>query len=143
MRKGRSPAVPGPRAQAARCVALALALAAVAAFGPGCSGSRRGADVNPSAAQDALKAALEGWKKGEAPAALKGGTPTITVQDLDWIGGARLVDYRVDGEGKNNGPNLQVPVELTLKTPDGKQVQKKVSYIVGTSPYVTVFRALR
>ena len=44
------------------------------------------------------------------------------------------------GDGKSVEANLYVPVNLTLKMTNGKQVKKKVTYIVGTSPYLTVFR---
>lgn len=108
----------------------------------GCSGSHN-APVDADRARDALKTTLDGWKKGDTPAALKDGSPSITVQDLDWMSGARLVDYQVDGEGKAVEANLYVPVKLTLRTRDGKEIKKNVSYVVGTSPILTVFRNFR
>ena len=39
--------------------------------------------------------------------------------------------------------NLRVPVQLTLKSKDGKDLTKEVSYLVTTSPAVTVFRNFR
>jgi hypothetical protein len=108
----------------------------------GCGGGLRLADVDPVAAREALEKTLDGWKKGDAPAALKSGTPSIVAQDLDWLAGAKLVDYRVSGDGKPMAANLHVPVTLTLKTAKGKEVKKNVTYIVGTSPYLTVFRSL-
>jgi hypothetical protein len=41
---------------------------------------------------------------------------------------------------ENDGTNLHIPVELTLKDDKGKESKPKVLYIVGTSPVVTVFR---
>lgn len=108
----------------------------------GCAGSRHAEPVDPSQAREALKAALDGWKKGNAPAALQSATPPITVQDLDWQAGARLVDYQVDGAERPVEANLYVPVKLTLRTARGKEVKKQVNYIVATSPIITVFRAL-
>jgi len=108
----------------------------------GCSGSRYDA-VDPGRARDALKVALDGWKKGDTPAALKEGSPPIVVQDLDWIGGAKLVDYQVDGDGKAREANLYVPVKLTLRSRQGKEIKKSVSYVVATSPRLMVFRNLR
>lgn len=121
---------------------LVFALAAAATLLAGCSGSQT-APVDAERARDALKTTLDGWKKGDTPAALKEGSPSITVQDLDWMAGARLVDYQVDGEGKAVEANLYVPVKLTLRTKDGKEVKKNVSYVVGTSPILTVFRNFR
>jgi hypothetical protein len=126
---------------AARCAVLVLG--AFAAMLAGCSGSGRAAPVDASRAREALTIALDGWKKGDSPSALKDGSPSITVQDLDWLGGARLLEYRVTGEGKAVEANLYVPVDLTLKTAQGRETKKSVSYVVGTSPIVTVFRDFR
>ncbi len=74
---------------------------------------------------------------------MKEGSPSIVAQDLDWLGGAKLVAFQVSGDGKPIEANLYVPVDLTLKMPNGKQVKKKATYVVGTSPYLTVFRSLK
>jgi hypothetical protein len=125
---------------AGRGLVLTLAAALLAA---GCTGSSRATPVDTSRAREALKLALDGWKKGDSPSSLQLGTPPVTVQDTDWMTGARLVDYQVDGDGRPIEANLHVPVTLTLRTAQGKQVKKKVTYVVGTSPILTVFRALR
>jgi hypothetical protein len=123
---------------------LAACLGVLATFVfSGCSGSQRAAPVDRERAQEALKITLDSWKKGESPSAVQGGSPSITAQDLDWLTGAKLVDYQVTGDGKALEANLYVPVKLTLRTPKGQEVTKSVSYIVGTSPRVTVFRALQ
>jgi hypothetical protein len=139
MNPHRRLAVPTSRATAAR---LAACLA-VAASLSGCSSSPGSRPVDAVKARAALKTALDGWKRGDSPAALKDATPPIVVQDFDWMGGARLVDYRVEGEGKALEANLYVPVKLTLKPPQGKEVTKTVSYVIGTSPHVSVFRDFR
>jgi hypothetical protein len=100
----------------------------------------RAAPVDPSLARDALKTALESWKKGEAIDALKSGSPPIVAQDFDWMAGHRLVRYEVTGDGKDDDANLRIPVDLTLRTAQGREVKKSVSYVVGTSPAITVFR---
>ena len=121
---------------------LVVSCATAALLLSGCSHSPRAAPVDATRAHEALKTALDGWKKGDSPSALQDGS-SITVQDVDWLAGARLVDYQVDGESKAVEANLYVPVKLTLRTTKGKEVRKKVNYVVGTSPIVTVFRALR
>ncbi len=128
-----------------RCPArLAIvALAALASMAGGCSWSPGASPVDAPRAREALAAALEGWKKGDPPSAFRDALPAMTVQDLDWIGGAKLLDYRIEGDGKATGPNLHIPASLTLRTPQGREVRKKVSYIVGTSPILTVFRDFR
>jgi hypothetical protein len=117
----------------------ALTVALVA----GCSGSGGAGPVDAPRAREALKAALDGWKRGDVPASFATASPAMTVQDMDWQAGAKLVDYQVADDGKDYGVNLHVPVTLTLRTSQGKDVKKSVHYIVGTSPIVTVFRALR
>jgi len=115
------------------CAAVALLL--------GCSGEGgRAAPVDASRARETLRTALESWKKGDKIDALKTASPSIVVQDFDWMGGQSLVNYEVAGDGKDDDANLRIPVKLTLRTPKGKEVQKSVSYVVGTSPALTVFR---
>jgi hypothetical protein len=125
--------------RALRCMLISLAVAALLA---GCSGSQRAAPVDADRAREALKTALDGWKKGDTPAALNQNTPPITAQDMDWLAGAKLLDYAMTGEGKSVEANLYVPVTLSMKMADGKAAKKNVTYVVGTSPYLTVFRAL-
>jgi hypothetical protein len=115
-------------------VALATLLA------PGCGESITASPVDPSTARAALKTTLDAWKADADPASLKSGSPAITAQDLDWITGAKLVEFKVEGDGNTIGSNLRVPVRLDVKTKDGKVVTKNVNYLVGTSPAVTVFR---
>jgi hypothetical protein len=119
-----------------------LVVALAATLLAGCSGSGGARPVDAPRAREALKTALEGWKKGVTPESFSTASPAMTVQDMDWQGGARLVAYQVADDGKDFGVNLHVPVMLTLRTPQGKDVKKSVKYIVGTSPIVTVFRAL-
>ncbi len=122
-------------------VAATLALAALVAAG--CSERIAATPLDSTRAMDSLKAALEAWKKGEPADALKSGSPPIVAQDLDWQGGATLVDYAIDGPGDRVDSNLKVPVKLTLKarSRSGKDVTKAVKYLVTTSPSITVFRA--
>jgi hypothetical protein len=124
----------------ARRAAMSLAAAAMLA---GCSATERAAPVDASRARDALKTALDGWKKGDTPDVMKDSSPPITVQDFDWMAGARLVDYQVDGDGREADTNLYIPVKLTLRTKQGKEIKKKVSYVVATSPRLMVFRDVR
>jgi len=114
-------------------VAVAAALAA------GCGGKPAHA-VNPDTARQTLRAALDAWKAGEKPDDLKQHSPPVVVQDFDWQGGARLVDYQVLGDGDCMDANLRCPVRLTLRDARGQAAQKEVVYLVGTSPQLTVFR---
>lgn len=122
---------------------IALCVLAATCVAPGCSeGPARASDVDAPRAREALKTALESWKKGESPATLKAASPTIVVQDLDWEAGAALADFEVKGEGKADTANLRIPVALTLRDAKGKESRKSVTYVVGTSPTITVFREI-
>src|SRR5689334_17618700 len=77
---------------------------------PGCGGSGTAAPVDPPRAREALKVAMESWKKGDRIDALRSGSPPIVAQDFDWMGGHRLLAYEVKGEGKDDDANLRIPV---------------------------------
>ncbi|MHC5542812.1 hypothetical protein ACYOEI_31695 [Singulisphaera rosea] len=109
----------------------------------GCSSSSGGAKpVDAVGARQALQTAMESWKKGDPIGLLKEQNPKIVVQDLDWEGGAKLLEYKVLDEGRDEALNLSIPVELKLQTKAGKDAKKKVKYMVGTSPVITVFREI-
>jgi hypothetical protein len=98
--------------------------------------------VDSPKAVETLKIALDAWKTGKKTQELKAATPSIVVQDMDWDGGSKLLDYQITGPGTEQDANLRCPVKLTLRDPQGQEVKKDVSYIVGTDPVLTVFRAL-
>lgn len=129
---------PGPCGR--RRAMTLVAVLAVSMILPACSGQVLAPRVDASRARDTLRTVLDAWKGGGTIAALKSGSPPIVVQDFDWMGGASLVDYEVTGEGKDDDANLRIPVALTLRLPEGREVRKNVSYVVGTSPALTVFR---
>ena len=122
-------------------LAWLVALIATACLA-GCGVRERAAPLDVELAREALKTSLEAWKKGDSPDTLKNGSPSIIAQDPDWVTGARLVAYTLDGDDKRVAENLFVPVKLTLKLKNGKQATKNVTYVIGTSPQVMVFRSL-
>jgi hypothetical protein len=127
-----------------RRLLAALALLATLPMA-GCSGSSRAHAVDPPRAREALKTALDHWKSGQTPDSLTSSSTPMTVQDFDWSGGARLVDYRIIDDGQAYDANLRVRVKLVLDGPGKKPGkvgpdEKTVWYLVGTSPSVTVFR---
>jgi hypothetical protein len=124
-----------------RPAAICAVLATTAFLLAGCtSDAGRAPRVNAPRAREALVTVLDGWKNGATIASLQEASPKIVVQDFDWMSGHRLLEYEVGGDGKDDDANLRIPVKLTLKSPAGKEIKKKVSYVVGTSPTVTVFR---
>jgi hypothetical protein len=121
-------------------VAASLGVLAFMLFS-GCSGSRGPAPVDPALARESLKVTLDHWKKGEDPKSLMSSVTPITAQDYEWTAGAKLLDYEILDQGNNEDANLRVAVKIKVEEPGKKKaVEKKASYVVGTSPSVTVFR---
>ena len=107
----------------------------------GCwSAAYQSAPVDPSMALDTLTRVMESWKEGDSVDALRQETPPVVVQDFDWTGGVKLLDYELVGEGKPVDANLIAQVKLTLEDKQGAQSEKTVTYVVSTAPALTVFR---
>lgn len=121
-------------------VAVSLGVLALMLFS-GCSGSSRPAPVAPELARESLKVVLDTWKKGDDPKSLMSSATPITAHDFEWDAGAKLLDYEILDQGRNEDANLRVQVKIKLEEQGKKKaVEKKASYVVGTSPSVTVFR---
>ena len=107
----------------------------------GCgSGVYQSAPVDEDVASDTLTQVLDSWKEGETPDSLQEQSPKITVQDFDWTSGMKLVSYEIVGEPKAVNANLIAKVKLNLEDKSGSASEKTVTYVVGTSPQLTVFR---
>jgi hypothetical protein len=107
----------------------------------GCgSAAYQSAPVDPSMARDTLTRVMESWREGESVDSLREELPPVVVQDFDWTGGMKLLDYELVGEGKPVDANLIAQVKLTLEDKQGTQSEKTVTYVVGTAPALTVFR---
>ena len=123
---------------------LAAGLVVLAALPlAGCWSSSQAHAVDAPRAREALKTALDHWKSGQDPRSLQSSPTPMTVQDFDWSGGARLVDYQVIDDGQAKDANLSIKVKLVLNAPEkgqSKPTEKSVWYLVTTSPSVTVFR---
>ena len=123
------------------CVMVGLTIACFSLSA--CSKQKHAAQVDQKVAQESLRTVLESWKKGADLASLKQGSPSITVQDLDWKTGYKLLDYEIIGDGKFDDANLLCPVKLKLVDPQGKEVTREVTYMIGTDPVITVFREIK
>jgi hypothetical protein len=140
-RLDRNPSLYGSLWVVAACLLVLATL-----FLPGCSNYSSANPVDVPQARDALKIALDAWKKGETTKSLASSSTPMTVQDFEWDGGAKLIDYQLIDDGKAEDANLRVAVKLSMsdvpgtKKAQGKAVEKKASYVVGTSPRLTVFR---
>ena len=64
-------------------------------------------------ARAALTAALDAWKEGRAPEALRGHTPPVDFRDVHWERGDRLARYEVEKE-ETSGLSARFTVRLFL-----------------------------
>jgi hypothetical protein len=119
---------------------LAVVAWCFAASLSGCSTWSGNAPVNANKARETLRAALDSWKKGDKVDVLKHGSPAIYVIDMEWQDGGRLADYQLVNDGEEKDAHLFCPVKLTIRGPDGKEVERIVTYIVSTAPNLTVSR---
>lgn len=120
--------------------ALGLVLATVAGLvgSAGCGGGPP-PPTDPAAGVSLLRTALEAWQAGEAPDALKGRAPPLTVVDKDWSAGAKLTRFEIEeSAAKPNGYDLGCPVRLWLG--DGKKPPVRVRYVVALSPNQVITR---
>lgn len=113
-----------------------LGCAAVTAVAAGCGHSARNLSLDPEKAKKSCTAFMDAWKGGKRIEDLH---PDIIGRDEAWEGDFKLVSYELQPE-TSDGTNLHIPVKLTMKNPKGKEVKETVTYVVGTSPKVTVFR---
>ena len=119
----------------------ALAAALLSACAAGCGDQAPPArSLDEEAARLALAEALESWKAGRPHAEPSEAEPTLRVADEDWLAGARLVSYTLLPGDRAVGPSLACPVALELVGPDGRRVEKRVTYAVGTDPNPSVIR---
>lgn len=121
----------------ARCVVGPLLVIAA-----GCSSGPVHAPVDGARARDTLRTVLESWKKGDRVDALQGADPPIYVIDQEWQEGNKLVDFRITADGDEKDAHLYCPVQLTVRSPAGKESKRDVTYIISTAPKLTVSRKI-
>ena len=123
-------------------LALALALALAAA---GCSG-RGETPATPAydsgEARNALIAALDAWKDGEARG-LPRRKPPIRFEDDDLAAGLRLAEYELEEPDAPIGLHQDVPVILSMRDARGQVVRREARYQVATTPALAVLRSDR
>ncbi len=83
-------------------------------------------------ARASVQKAMQAWVEGKTPKDLQ---PDIVVGDPDWQQGKKLVSFEIQAnEETSDGSNLHIVVKLKFDESDSD-----VTYIVGTSPVITIF----
>jgi hypothetical protein len=135
--------LPGTFSELSRAASLPMICAALCLALPGCSEPRAEA-VDVDLARSTLVQVLEHWKNEGTIDDLRAQSPEIVVQEAHWTNGRRLQNFSLLGDGNAEDANWFCEVELTL-TPEAGDVKAKtktVTYVVGTDPVLTVFRAI-
>ena len=96
--------------------------------------------VDSETAKSTLVSVLDGWKSGDKPDAWQQKSPSVVIQDFDWMGGAKLTAYEIVSTEAIDA-NLHCKVKLSLTSAERGDSEKTVTYLVSTSPALTVFRA--
>lgn len=124
-----------------RSTLVVLLTLAIGLISPGCSrGPGSPHPVDPALARQTLETVLLGWQTGSVPDDFRVQDPEIVVQDMDWLMGKQLADFEIVDEGTAVDANLQCVVKLSLIDAKQTATEKTVTYLVGTSPRLTVFR---
>jgi hypothetical protein len=92
---------------------------------------------DPAAAKQALTQALDAWQTGAKPDSVSG----AIVSDEEWAGGAQLLSYQLQGEGKTHGNSFRQQATLEVRGPTGNGVRKTALYQIATNPKVTISRS--
>ena len=98
--------------------------------------------VESTTARSTLETVLKSWQEGASPESLQEKKPKIVVQDLDWKTGTKLLAFEILGEGDAIDANLYCKVKLKMESPGKGKSEKTVTYLIGTSPVLTVFRSV-
>jgi hypothetical protein len=114
-------------------------LACIVLFLAGC-GHRHAENVDSDDAGKSLGVALEAWKGGKTPAELEGQQPSIIMNDMDWAGGAKLLDYKLNDAGSLDGRQMRWVAQLKLQDKAGKVSERKATYIIDTIPRIVIVR---
>lgn len=105
----------------------------------GC-GSKLADNVDPGQAEQSLRTALDAWKGGKSSAELEAGQPSIIMNELDWSGGGKLLEYRMEPAGVLDGRQVRWVVQIKFQDKGGKLQDRKATYIIDTIPRIVIVR---
>lgn len=98
----------------------------------GCSEETPSHPLNEELARSSVEKAMRAWVDGKTPKDLQ---PEIVVGDTSWEQGKKLESFEImKDEESSDGSNLHIRVKRKIDSSESK-----ITYIVGTSPVVTIF----
>lgn len=87
-----------------------------------------------------LNEAFDQWKSGATLEDMrKRSEPIFVTEDL-WRNGSVLSDFSIVAGPEKSGTNVRFQVNLKYKSPQGKEGQRKIWYLVTTIPALTISR---
>ena len=114
-RRDRNPSLYGSLWVVAACLIVLATLLL-----PGCTSYGSAMAVDGPQARNALEGGVDSWKKEESTKSLALSSPPIVVQDFEWDSGAKLIEYQLVDNGKEEALNLRVAVRLIVKQHGGQ-----------------------
>ena len=107
---------------------------------PGCGQKQAPVPADPDQGRAVLLAALTAWKDGGQCDQLKERRPPIIVNDPDWIAGRRLKRFQLADGHEYHGSQLRCAATLTFEGENGVTTEKKVTFLIDTSPVLVIVR---
>jgi hypothetical protein len=111
---------------------IAIGLACLLALA-GCGPRQMEIAGSEDEALEVLTAALDAWKSGQKPDALRQESPPMYVQDHDWAEGRSLKDFKPSDAPQEFGGEWRVSATLSLAGGGKPEEQKLVAYSVTTA----------
>lgn len=105
----------------------------------GCDQGARSLKLDKEVGRKALTEFLSLWKEGRSVGEFAVAHPQAAAADPDWEAGVKLVSFTVGNE-TDDGTNLHIAVDMVLRATDGSESTQKITYLVGTSPVLSIFR---
>lgn len=102
----------------------------------GCGGTRA-TPADADQARAAVRTALEAWKADSLDKLAK--VEGIVFNDHDCRAGRRLVEYKIEADDRF-GNSVRCRAVLSLRDRDGKTLEKRIAYLVDTSPTIVIVR---
>src|ERR1043166_4047521 len=96
-------------------------------------------DADVDVADSALRTGLDAWKSGKTPDDLEKGQPSIIMNEDDWRGGKKLLDFKME-KGALSGRQVRCKVRIKLQAKDGKTTERDAFYIIDTTPRIVIVR---